>query len=417
MRFASTTKNLMDILIPLMDKSLKRNKSSLQKKKLDSLLRIFYIHMKRSENSYNDMITDSLYRNLIPTYKDDSILSNTLLQSRFVCSHIRSHITKSIKYSLEYKFIIHEKRVNVVIGLDNVRNISKYDGYVKKIIQLMYFIYQICPYECISPLTITLFPTLYKKTLPLSELLVLGPSHVNSAVTTNCSVNNDILIYRNEEWFKVLIHELFHSLNMDFSYLDYSIVHRELKELFNIRSSFNAFEAYSEFWALIINCLFCSYTMMDSNDKFESFAAYFELCIQFEKIFATFQAVKILKFMNLEYRDLYGTKIGSILYKEKSNVFSYYILKMILLNNYEEFIPWCYFNNEPNIIKFTPSNKSLKSFADFVARAYKNKNVTHMIHLVQPMYNKLRIKYDNKNLSKYETMLFKTCRMSLCEML
>ena len=35
-----------------------------------------------------------------------------------------------------------------------------------------------------------------------------------------CRETSEITIYREEEWIKVLIHELFHNLNLDFSSMD-----------------------------------------------------------------------------------------------------------------------------------------------------------------------------------------------------
>ena len=45
----------------------------------------------------------------------------------------------------------------------------------------------------------------------------LVQSHVNSGYTYTCKENNEIVIYREEEWLKVLIHESFHAYGLDFS--------------------------------------------------------------------------------------------------------------------------------------------------------------------------------------------------------
>ena len=58
-------------------------------------------------------------------------------------------------------------------------------------------------------MSLHLYLTLFEKKIRnIKE--VLGESHVNTAYTWHCSPNNKIVIYRHEEWFKVLIHESFH---------------------------------------------------------------------------------------------------------------------------------------------------------------------------------------------------------------
>ena len=43
------------------------------------------------------------------------------------------------------------------------------------------------------------------------------------------------MIYRREEWKKVLIHELFHSLCLDFSSVKYDDLRTKMKKLFDVK--------------------------------------------------------------------------------------------------------------------------------------------------------------------------------------
>ena len=49
--------------------------------------------------------------------------------------------------------------------------------------------------------------------------------------------------------------------------------------------------------------------------------------------------------MGLKYSDLYSTHVSGKkkreLYKEKSNILSYYIIKTVLINKLQGFIHWC----------------------------------------------------------------------------
>jgi hypothetical protein len=102
---------------------------------------------------------------------------------------------------------------------------------------------------------------------------------------------------------------------------------------YRVNSEVNAYESYTEFWAEIMNAIFCSY-YATTNDNMNNFLSSCEFYINFERTYSLFQLVKTLDFMGLQYKDLYSnTKHSTIirenLYKEKTNVLSYYIIKTI----------------------------------------------------------------------------------------
>jgi hypothetical protein len=81
------------------------------------------------------------------------------------------------------------------------------------------------------------------------------------------------------------------------------------------------------------------------KNKENEFVKNFEFFIEFEKVFGIFQMVKALDFMGLQYQDLYdGSHKSQMmrrnLYKEKTNVLSYYVVRVILLTNYQSFLKW-----------------------------------------------------------------------------
>ena len=71
--------------------------------------------------------------------------------------------------------------------------------------------------NCSKELNIFVYFTSLKKELPESQHMILQANNVNTAFTTTCPVNSDIVIFRQEEWFKVFIHETFHNFALDFS--------------------------------------------------------------------------------------------------------------------------------------------------------------------------------------------------------
>ena len=64
---------------------------------------------------------------------------------------------------------------------------------------------------------------------------IIGPHHVNGGYTNFCVSQGSIIIYRKEEWLKVLIHVCMHSFGLEFSNLDLSNFNLELKKLFPIK--------------------------------------------------------------------------------------------------------------------------------------------------------------------------------------
>ena len=90
-----------------------------------------------------------------------------------------------------------------------------------------------------------LTPTVKK--LPHNKLEILSQDHCNTAVTTACEKEGEILIFREEEWFKVLIHETFHLLCLDFANMPTYILsefNKKIRQLMPLRSEYNLFDAY-----------------------------------------------------------------------------------------------------------------------------------------------------------------------------
>ena len=219
-------------------------------------------------------------------------------------------------------------------------------------------------------LSIYLYLSDHKKTIPKNATDILSSINVNTAVTTACSINGEILVYRKEEWFKVFIHETFHSLCLDFSGFEYNPLREKLKNLFKINSKYEVSESYTEFWATIMNTLFISYDLLDDKSDIALFRTYFNYCIYYEKCFSILQTIKVLNFMNLNYEHIYSNKKDSvstkkILYKENTNVFAYYILKMILLFYYDDFFNWCDKNNI-NLCTFKKIRKIFQIFLNLL---------------------------------------------------
>ena len=241
--------------------------------------------------------------------------------------------------------------------------------------------------SCATNLNIFCYPTPFLKELPDSRLMTLGPDHVNTALTKACIKDSEILIYRQEEMFKVFIHETFHAFGLDLG--DQPEMCSELKKLYPIASTFNAAEGYSEMWARIMNCAFCAYMTASTkgnntnvnntnvNNKklkqplFADFCLYFDFCLQMERIFAIYQCHKVLAFMGLTYDNLHdGSNKASKYYSEDTNVFAYYILTAIFFSDVDAFLNWCKATNT-NLYQFKRTTESCNALIEYIKQHYK----------------------------------------------
>ena len=246
--------------------------------------------------------------------------------------------------------------------------------------------------SCSRDLDIYLYFTNHLKTLPKDKHHILsnevkdqtiGQLHSNSAFTFSCnrtkdSHENDIYVYRFEEWFKVLIHESFHSLGLDFSNIPQTEVDSKILELYDVTSDPRFYETYTETWAEIINAMF--FVLSTKNKRNEnkstnhktykrkatrktqkkysvtSSARVIQLAsvLKMEQMFSLFQCTKVLRHIGLSYRELVSTEPSHSEkrhreYKEKTQVLAYYIMKSVFLWNVENFVEWCVIHNEGSL--------------------------------------------------------------------
>ena len=268
--------------------------------------------------------------------------------------------------------------------------------------------------SCASELTIYLYFTSLQKTMPTSNISILGEHNVNTAFTMTCPKISEIVIFRKEEWFKVFLHETFHNFGLDFSDMNNEACNNKILSIFPVKSEVNLYESYAEFWAKIMNALFCSYENLSNKQDIQEFLTNAEMFIHFEKMYSCFQMVKILDFMNLTYSDLYSTNtqiagLRNTLYREHTNVLAYYVITFILLNHYPSFLEWCNKNNM-SLLQFKKTIANQQKFCDFIVSKYKS---AHFLQTIKCMETFLRKLYKQQNKTKY---VLKNLRMSICEL-
>ena len=347
---------------------------------------------------------------------------------------VRLHIDETSHLCFSYTFSLFTREIKVKFIVEDPNDgllISKYNDYVKKVLVWFAFIHPYPAKQCSKSLIVYIYFTSLSKVLPNSNMQILEEKNVNTAFTYTCREDSEIVVFRKEEWLKVLMHETMHNFALDFSDMNYQEVDQKIVGLFPVVTRGNSFEAYTEFWAEILNSVFCSYYMLPSleKNKENEFVKNFEFFIAFEKIFGIFQMVKALDFMGMQYQDLYdGSQKAQMmrrnLYKERTNVLSYYVIRVILLSNYQDFFKWCSKNNGTSLIQFKKSPATMTSFFEFVKDHYKKKALLDSVSKMEKVLANLKKrkatvsgKSNYSSLSKKEfDFIANSMRMSVCEL-
>ena len=339
--------------------------------------------------------------------------------------HIRAYIDKNEIGYIIYHCNIGGRKIKIIFTLFSSDDLNT----IEKDVKMIYIWLTICVLysskSCSKTLTVYIYKTPFDKKLPESSLITLSGEHINTAYTYACQPVGEIIVFRKEEWFKVFIHETFHTFGLDFSVNDSNnshekIIHSGINRLFPIKSDFNTYEAYTETWARIINCCFYSYNALEDKKDKKQFIINSTFCLELERMFTLYQCNKVLRFMGLQYSDICNSGDKNValrnnLYRENTNVFAYYIMSAIFMNNYFEFLNWCNVNNgtvgSTSCLKFKNTEDNYIAFMDYISRHYKCKQLLEGLENMNQLHKKI-IKHSIKSI-KSKVNLLSTTRMTL----
>lgn len=188
-----------------------------------------------------------------------------------------------------------------------------------------------------------------KKFFPVQGQTIT-PDHVNSAYTIPCryasSNKLEIVIFRNEEWQKVLFHELIHTYSLDIGH-DTEIMKTSLSNMFSgLVCDFNLTEAYCEFWARTIWTLIVG--RLNNEKQIE--------LLNKQQVWSIKQALHVADIMQIG-------ETGKC--REKTSAFSYYVITAYLLTAYPSVIDWC-MSECHDLIGFPNNSKGKQSFLELL---------------------------------------------------
>jgi|TARA_B110000967_G_C18801679_1_gene518813 hypothetical protein len=335
-----------------------------------------------------------------------------MFSSRFFPKHIIEYIDETALHKIQYVCKIKDRTINIYFVLNDdmyetlkTSNIHFLDNYIRMMYMWIYVLSAFSKETCSKTLSVYVYFTPFKKELPDNQLTTLDAEHVNTAYTTHCRLNNEIVLYREEEWFKVFVHETFHSFGLDFANMpNTGTVNKQLKQLFNVKTDFLLFESYCEFWARTINCIMYTYLQLEnkSNTNYNKFEKTFKKNMDRECLHSMYQGLKILNFMGLDYKTVNkqpnkpndknadAITTCNYLYKENTAVFSYYIITSLLMNNYNDFMNWCLHNNhnDNNFLEFKKTPGNVDAYIEFIDLSRRDKDVLKMVTKLEKSFLK-----------------------------
>jgi hypothetical protein len=166
-----------------------------------------------------------------------------------------------------------------------------------------------------ADIDIFLLLTNYKKTFNDDYELSLGVKNVNSGYMINYYDTRDkrrIVIFRKEECFKVLLHELIHAFRLDLGAICNIQSHKIKEVIENIRTSFNIGdgynnglfsieESYSEFLTTFIYTLFYSIEKTTENRSINEVISVFIRRYTVEYIYSIIKTINIIQYHTMFY--------------------------------------------------------------------------------------------------------------------
>jgi hypothetical protein len=391
----------------------------------------------------NENLLKSIYENIYKSYNDTYYFLHSMTKEEIINKNsilkpvkfgdggfppeILSHINKKSKYNITFVYDLLHSTITIHFIVENSNpNMEIYKKHCLKIIAIISFFQMYALRKNCFKTDISIYIYMTSLLKERNSEGLLNQFNVNTGFTTNCSP--EIVIYREEEWFKVLIHELMHNFNLDFSnYTNDSEIKTKVKQIFHINQEILLFESYSEFWGEILNSAFLAYNIIVYRSKFFNHSHYSSLKTsrrnfnQYSQNYTTFinlfydiykqelffkiiQMIKVLKIKKLTYYSI--TNLDCSFYKEDTNIISYFIITTILLFHFEDFIVWCNKHNL-NTIQFKISSKNnILEFCNFIIVTYKSKPFLNYIKIIEKIFNEDIVK-NNKS------FINKTLRMTI----
>jgi hypothetical protein len=131
--------------------------------------------------------------------------------------------------------------------------------------------------------------------------------------------------------------------------------------------------------------------------------------LETEQEYSMLQCAKVLQFFGITYQDLYETTDHAKAardnkYKEKTPIFSYYILKCLIMFFLDDYLVWCAKQNKMSI-QFHKNDPNMLAYCGFIREHYKNDRFLKSIDEISDWIKK----HGHKHSSEIMRSLRMTC--------
>lgn len=398
----------------------------------DNIYKTLYVDLARyfllqKEIPIGDKVVDvNLTDDYIGSFKSNRFITKEIID--YCITNVKNNNSKLLSYNFQIEDIKYQ--INYIFFKKIAANlINKMKQEVRNLIPVLRLFNKYNQNKNVEYLRVMCYMTPMKKELP--EKGIIGPKEVNTGSVIPCQKKTTITVFRVEEHFKVIIHELIHALCIDFSTNNYSFMQDGISKIFPIKSDFLLSETYCEFWALNLYLMTKAINfsgILDvmkledisvsnfNEDFYNEFDDVFTSFLYIEKFWSMFQVVKILDYMGLKYVELFNVESKAekkALYRENTNVFAYYVMKTVILFFNDEFL----INNlrTTNTYIYFPGNEieALSGFYKFITKYYNNTKLLKEIQSMEKLYLNFKDIQRNKSKNNKNKIIATTMRMTV----
>ena len=337
--------------------------------------------------------------------------STSSINSTYFPEEIQQHILNEQSVAITYRFTVLGKGpsrnvvLHFVVFNKSTPDLKKILAYAKHACALMHLVSMHASRStCSATLNIFIYMTKFKKLFPSTKGQAFDAEHANTGLSYHCAKNNDLVVYRKEEWFKVLIHESFHAFGLSFIENDMpagvdATMQRVLQRTYAISHPVLVYETYCEIWARVLNVFFACFSPNDEsvfvggapilNLKLNAFIECVMDGLRRDAQHAMRQCAKLMHYLDIPYHVICtptqeNRAIVAKKYHENTNVFAYYIMTCALQHSPDLFLVWCYENNpisavkpRANILQFRTIPANFNGFMELMHRC-KHRTPPHL---------------------------------------
>ena len=339
-----------------------------------------------TQNNSNNNFLKNIYKILndigdkITIVKEKTIEKSLNIEDNdYLPSYIKSYINNKRNVThIKYKLNFYNKNVFINYYLvDNNKSEEELHNDINFLAQFVYLMYNITKYKHTNNI-FYIYLTNFKKELGSNN--IIDVQNINSGVCYFNDINRKVLIYREEEYIKVFIHEFLHSCHIDKYLHQNTNTNTSIYEKFNFdykKTKITLNETYTEFWCNIIYISIFSYNL-SKNSTINNYINIFDELMEKQVYFSVLQSVKILNIYNIKYLDTINNTVHN--YSEGSHALSYYYFKSLLLFKYKNVMNMC----EKNIIANETTKENIEKYL------IKIRNNKKLIKLFNKFENELK---------------------------